>query len=84
MRDSLNRTVFAVIEDGNGWAVESGGAILDRRKDKDEAKAAAHRRARTSQDAGRACMVRVSGEHGFTTSANRDSMRNGPALASKG
>jgi hypothetical protein len=28
-------------------------------------------------------MVRVSGEHGFTTGTNRDSMRNGPALAIK-
>ena len=80
MAVQVNRTVFAVIEDGEGWAVECDGAILDRRADKDEAKAAAHRRARSSQDKGAPCMVRVTGEHGFITQANRDSVRGGPAL----
>lgn len=80
MAIEINRTIFAVIEDGDGWAVESGGAILDRRRDKDEAKAAAHRRARSSQDKGHACMVRISGEHGFVTRTSRDSVRGAPAV----
>jgi hypothetical protein len=80
MRLEVSRKIFAVIEDGDGWAVESGGAILERRGDKDEAKAAAHRRARSEQDAGRPCMVRVNGEHGFTARADRDSVRGAPAV----
>lgn len=80
MRDDISRTIFAVVEHGKGWAVESGGQILDRRADKDEAKAAAHRRARSFQDSGRPCMVRVSGEHGFATASNRDAARAGPAV----
>lgn len=79
MRDDMDRTIFAVIEDGEGWCVESSGTILDRRDEKDEAKAAAHRRARTMQDSGKPCMVRVSGEHGFVTRSTRDLARQGPA-----
>jgi hypothetical protein len=75
MAMELARTIFAVIEYGDGWAVESGGSILERKSDKDEAKAAAHRRARKSQDAGRACMVRVSGENGFVTKSDRNGAR---------
>ncbi len=78
MAMNLSRIVFAVIEDGAGWAVESGGSILDRRANKEEAKAAAHKRARSSQDSGRACMVRVNGEHGFVTRTDRDMARAGP------
>lgn len=65
MQNQVDRAVFTVHQAKTGWIVESGGTVLNRCASKDEAKAAAHKRARASQDAGRACMVRVSGEHGF-------------------
>lgn len=74
----LARTLFTVLKDERGWVVESAGKILDRRVNKDEAKAAAHRRARTCQDAGKPCMVRISGEHGFVAKDDDDIARRGP------
>ena len=46
-------------------AVEHNGDYYDHSPDKEIAKAAANKRARQAQDGGRACQVRVSGEHGF-------------------
>jgi hypothetical protein len=37
--------------------------------DREEAKAAANKRARALQDSGRACQVRVTGEHGYFADA---------------
>ena len=48
-----------------GWAVVHEGACLDQAETKDEARAAANKRARAAQDAGRPCQVVVLGEPGF-------------------
>lgn len=69
MRDIPDRAVFTVARHDGGWAVEHGGDFLDHSPDKEEAKAAANKRARALQDQGRACQVRVSGEHGFFADA---------------
>jgi hypothetical protein len=45
--------------------VQHSGAISDACRTKEEAKAAANKLARASQDAGRPCQVRVSGEDGY-------------------
>lgn len=74
------RTLFTVFKDERGWVVESAGKILGRHADKEEAKAAAYKRARVSQDAGKPCMVRVSGEHGFVAKSDDDIARLGPTL----
>lgn len=64
-RIEVQREVYAVIRHAEGWAVEHDGEVFDASRDKEEAKAAAHRRARAASEAGRPCQVRVSGEHGF-------------------
>lgn len=64
-RIEVQREIYAVIRHAEGWAVEHGGELFDASRDKEEAKAAAHRRARAASEAGRPCQVRVSGEHGF-------------------
>lgn len=60
-----DRAVLTVIRDAGSWVVELDGDLFGRSADKEVAKAAANRRAREMQDGGRACQVRVSGEHGF-------------------
>jgi hypothetical protein len=60
-----DREVLTVARDEGRWAVEYRGAFSDHTSEKEEAKAAANKRARVLQDEGRACQVRVSGEHGF-------------------
>ncbi len=65
IRDSADRSVFTVARHDGRWAVEHGGEYFDHSIDKEEAKAAANKRARAAQDAGRPCQVRVTGEHGF-------------------
>jgi hypothetical protein len=65
IRDSAQRAIFTVAKHEGGWAVEHAGEFFDHTIDKEEAKAAANKRARAAQDAGRPCQVRVSGEHGF-------------------
>lgn len=47
------------------WVVEHEGAFFDHSSDKEVVKASANKRARQMLDGGRACQVRVSGEHGF-------------------
>lgn len=64
-RIEIQREIFAVIRHENGWAVEHGGEISDHAQDKEECKAAANKRARAAAEQGRACQVRVAGEHGF-------------------
>jgi hypothetical protein len=64
-RNEIQRETFAVIRHADGWAVEHEGEISDLARDKEEAKAAANRRARAAAEAGRPCQVRVAGEHGF-------------------
>ncbi len=64
-RNEIQRAIYAVVRHSEGWAVEHEGEYFDASRDKDEAKAAAHRRARAASEAGRPSQVRVSGEHGF-------------------
>lgn len=59
------RTVINVTRHPMGWAVEHDGQIYEPSRDKEAAKAAANKRARAAQDAGRPCQVRVEGEQGF-------------------
>ncbi|MDX5393898.1 MAG: DUF2188 domain-containing protein [Caulobacteraceae bacterium] len=65
MREVRERLVFTVARHEGVWAVEQDGAFTDHTPNKEEAKAAANKRARAAQDKGQACQVRVSGEHGF-------------------
>jgi len=69
MRIAPDRAVFTVIRHQSGWAVEHDGEISDLTPDKEVAKAAANKRARTALDAGRPCIVRIFGEHGFFNAA---------------
>ena len=59
------RAVFTVAPHSEGWAVEFEDQVLDPCRDKAEAIAAAHRRARACHDGGRAAQVRVFGEVSF-------------------
>ncbi len=65
MRMEPERAVFTVSRHDGVWAVEHAGEFFGHSPDKEIAKAAANKRARMAQDKGRACQVRVSGEHGF-------------------
>jgi hypothetical protein len=65
MRITPDRAIFTVATHMGGWAVEHGGAFFDQCADKEEAKAAANKRARAAQDEGRPCQVRISGEPFF-------------------
>ncbi len=60
-----DREVFTVVRHLDGWAVEHNGEISEISNSKDEVRAAAHRQARASHDAGRAAQVTVSDEAGF-------------------
>lgn len=65
MRMIEDRAVLTVSRHDGEWMVELDGEMFGRSTDKEVAKAAANRRAREIQDGGRACQIRVSGEHGF-------------------
>jgi hypothetical protein len=65
MRIIQDRAILTVIRDGEHWAVELEGQLFGQSPDKEVAKAFANKRARQMQDSGRACQVRVNGEHGF-------------------
>ena len=65
MREITNRTVLNVMRHEGGWSVEQNGDYFGQSPDKEVAKAAAHRRATSLNEAGQACQVRVSGETGF-------------------
>lgn len=65
MRINLDRTILTVTRDRELWAVEHLGEYFDHSADKNEVRASANKRARASQDAGRPCQVRVSGETGY-------------------
>ncbi len=69
MRNEPQREIFTVARHEGRWAVEHEGVFSDHSIDKEEAKAAANKRARVLMDAGRPCLVRVSGEHGFFAAA---------------
>lgn len=65
MRNLPDRAVLSVTSRDGMWQVEHEGEAFGRSRDKEVAKAAAHRRAREMMDGGKACQVRVHGEHGF-------------------
>lgn len=65
MRMIPDRAVLTVMRHNGSWVVEVDGQQFGHSIDKEMAKAAANKRARQMQDGGRACQVRVSGEHGF-------------------
>lgn len=65
MRMISERAVLSVVRHEGLWVVEFEGEYFDHAADKEIAKAAANKRARAMQDAGRQCQVRISGEFGF-------------------
>jgi uncharacterized membrane protein len=65
MKMTQERAVLTVVRHDGEWAVELDGEVFAQSSDKEVCKAAANRRAREIQDDGRACQVRVMGEHGF-------------------
>jgi hypothetical protein len=65
IRAAGDRETVTVSRHEGRWAVEHQGVFTDHTAEKEEAKAAANKRARVLQDQGRACQVRVTGEHGF-------------------
>ena len=60
-----DREVFTVAPYKDGWAVEHNGEFTAAATSKEEARAAAHRAARASHDAGKPCQVTVRGESGY-------------------
>lgn len=64
-RSGPDRLTFTVSRHDGHWAVEHAGHYSDHSADKEIAKAAANKRARASQDAGKPCQVLVHGENGF-------------------
>ena len=65
MRADFDRAVLTVLRHGGAWAVEHEGEHFGHSPEKEVAKAYAHKRAREMLGDGRACQVRVYGEHGF-------------------
>jgi hypothetical protein len=64
MRMTPDRAVLTVNKQAGVWCVEHEGEHFGHSPDKDEANAAAHRRAREMLDRGKPCQVRVYGETG--------------------
>jgi hypothetical protein len=62
---SIARAVFTVVRRPENWAVEHGGDDLDCFNTKEEAMAAATRRANASQNAGRPAQIRFADEPSF-------------------
>jgi hypothetical protein len=62
---SIARDIYTVARHEHGWAVEFNGDISNVSKDKDEAKASAHKLARAASESGRAAMVVISGDMGY-------------------
>ena len=65
MRADVDRAVLTVLRDSGAWAVEHDGEFFGHSPEKEIAKACACKRAREMLAGGRACQVRVHGEHGF-------------------
>jgi len=65
MRMVPDRAVLTVTRHEGVWRVEHDGLHFGHSPDKEIAKAAANRHARSMLDDGRACEVRVFGETGF-------------------
>jgi hypothetical protein len=65
MKMTIERAVLTVRRHHGEWAVELDGELFGHSPDREVAKAAANRRARTILEGGRPCQVRVNGETGF-------------------
>ncbi len=65
MRPSLARKLVKVAPLNGAWTVQLEDGPVDTFGTKDEAKAAANKLARSTQDAGSPCRVDVHGELGF-------------------
>ena len=65
MRIDPERAILTVSRQGDGWVVEHDGSQFGRSRDKEVAKASAHKRARELLSKGHGCEVRVFGENGF-------------------
>ena len=65
MKSLLDRTILSVVRHNDMWAIEQDGEHFGHARDKEVAKATAHKRARAMQDRGQACQVKVYGEFGF-------------------
>jgi hypothetical protein len=63
--DKLHRTVFTIVRHQAGWAVEHDGEIFDASRLREEALAAASRRARDSTEQGRPARICMQGESRF-------------------
>jgi hypothetical protein len=69
VRSAAERETLTVARHEGRWAVEHQGTYSDHTSDREEAKAAANKRARALLDAGRPCQVRVTGETGYYADA---------------
>jgi len=65
MRTIQDRAVLTVKRHDGVWRVECDGEQFGHSREKEEAKATAHRRARKMSDEGRACAVHVAGEDNY-------------------
>lgn len=61
----IQRVVITVRRKAGLWAAEEEGVFFDTSVDKDIVKASAAKRAQACFGQGRACQIRISGEHGF-------------------
>jgi hypothetical protein len=64
------RSIYAVMQHGEGWAVEHEGAFTDPCATRDEAQVCALRRARAASATGVLTQVVIQGEYGYFA-ANR-------------
>lgn len=69
MKMIQDRAVLTVTQKDGSWMVELDGEVFGVSPEKAIARAAANRRARDMMDAGRPCLVQVSGETGFFKAA---------------
>lgn len=65
MRNLPDRALLTVARIDGVWRVEHHGETFGHSREKEVAKAAAHRQAREMLQGGQACEVRVQGEHHF-------------------
>ncbi len=61
----IQRVIITVRRKAGLWAAEEEGVFFETSADKDIVKASAAKRAQACFGQGRACQIRISGEHGF-------------------
>ena len=65
------RSIYAVMQHGEGWAVEHDGAFTDPCRTRDEAQVCALRHARAASAAGILTQVVIQGEFGYFASRQK-------------